>query len=98
MQLVPVTSTGGGDNAARGMIPSAPLLRRDEEPMEVDVPPEAEPRPLPFARLFGGGVVPALQRPCLSRGSNQRLSLAAGRDLTSKRLRRRLSGGWAASG
>ena len=55
MQLVPVTGTGGGDNASRGMIPSAPLLRRDEEPMEVDVPPEAEPRPLPFARLFGGG-------------------------------------------
>ena len=54
MQLVPVTSTEGGDNAARGMIPSAPLLRRDEEPMEVDVPPEAEPRPLPFAVLFGG--------------------------------------------
>ena len=37
------------------MVPSAPLLRRDEEPKGVDAPPEAEPRPLPFARLFGGG-------------------------------------------
>ena len=55
MRLVPVTLTGGSDNASRGMTPSTPLLRRDEEPMEVDVPPEAEPRLLPFARLFRGG-------------------------------------------
>ena len=55
MQMVSVTTTGGGDNALGGVVPSAPLLRRDEEPMDVDTPPEAEPRPLPFARLFGGG-------------------------------------------
>ena len=55
MRMVSVKTTGGGDDALRGMVPSAPLLRRDEEPKGVDAPPEAEPRPLPFARLFGGG-------------------------------------------
>ena len=61
MRMVSVTTTGGGDDdrggddALRGAVPSAPLLRRDEEPMDVDTPPEAEPRSLPFARLFGGG-------------------------------------------
>ena len=55
MQIMSVTMTGGGDDALRGVVPSAPLLRRGEEPMDVDTPPEAEPRPLPFARLFGGG-------------------------------------------
>ena len=55
MQMVSVTTTGGGDDALRGVVPSAPLLRSDEEPMDVDTPPEAEPRSLPFARLFGGG-------------------------------------------
>ena len=55
VQMVSVTSTGGGDDALRGVVPSALLLRRDEEPMDVDTPPEAEPRPLPFVRLFGGG-------------------------------------------
>ena len=55
MQMVSVTTTGSGEDALRGMVPSAPLLRSDEEPMEVDAPPEAGPRPLPFARFFGGG-------------------------------------------
>ena len=55
MQMVSVTMTGGSDDALRGVVPSAPLLRSDEEPMDVDTPPEAEPRSLPFARLFGGG-------------------------------------------
>ena len=55
MQMVSVTTTGRDDDAQRGVVPSALLLGRDEEPMEVDTPPEAEPRPLPFARLFGGG-------------------------------------------
>ena len=55
MQMVSVTTTGGCDDAQRGVVPSAPLLRRDEEPMDVDALPEAEPRPLPFVRLFGGG-------------------------------------------
>ena len=55
MQMVSVTTTGGGDDALRGVVPSAPLLRRDDEPKKVDAPPEAEPRPLSFARLFGGG-------------------------------------------
>ena len=48
-----MTTTGGGDDALRGVVPSAPLLRRDDEPMEVDAPPEAEPRPLSIARLQG---------------------------------------------
>ena len=43
MQMVSVTTTGGGDDAQRGMVPTAPLLRREEEPMEVDVPPEVDP-------------------------------------------------------
>ena len=55
IQMVPVITTRGSDDALRGMVPSAPLLRHDEEPMEVNVPPEAEPRPLPFARIFRGG-------------------------------------------
>ena len=55
LRMVSVKTTGGGDDALRGMVPSAALLRRDEEPKGVDAPPEAEPRPLPFARLFGGG-------------------------------------------
>ena len=43
MQMVSVTTTGGSDDAQRGIVPTAPLLRRDEEPLEVDVPPEADP-------------------------------------------------------
>ena len=55
MQMVSVTTTGGGDDTLRGVVPSAPLLRRSKEPMDVNTPPEAKPRSLPFARLFGGG-------------------------------------------
>ena len=53
LRMVSVTTTRGGDDALRGVVPSAPLRRGDEEPMEVDAPPEAEPRPLSIARLQG---------------------------------------------
>ena len=53
MQMVSVKTTGGGDDSLGGLVPSAPLRRGDEEPMEVDAPPEAEPRPLSIARLQG---------------------------------------------
>ena len=53
LQMVSVTTTGGGDDALRGVVPSAPLLHRDDGPMEVDAPPEAEPRPLSISRLQG---------------------------------------------
>ena len=43
MQMVSVTTTGDGDDAQRWVVPTAPLMRRDEEPMKVDVPPEADP-------------------------------------------------------
>ena len=43
MQMVSVTTTGDCDDAQRWVVPTAPLLRRDEEPLEVDVPPEADP-------------------------------------------------------
>ena len=54
MLMVPVSSAGGGDDALRGVAASAPLIRGDEEPKDVDPRPEAETRPLPFSRLFGG--------------------------------------------
>ena len=53
LQMVPVSSAGGGDDALRGVAASAPLIRGDKEPMDVDLPSEAETRPLPFSRLFG---------------------------------------------
>ena len=53
MQMVPVYSVGGGDDALRGVAPSAPLIRGDEEPMDVDPRPEAETRPLPFSDSSG---------------------------------------------
>ena len=68
MQMVSVTTTRGGDDALRRVVPSAPLRRGDEEPVEVDdAPPEAEPRPLPIARLFGGGGSNASAPPVLKR-------------------------------
>ena len=91
MQMVSVTTTGGGDDALRGVVPSAPLLRHDEEPMDVDTPPEAEPRPLPFARLFGA-VVPTLLRRCQNRGNEQLLCRSTWRTPTMRRRRRRPSG------
>ena len=108
--MVSVASTGGGGDALRGVVPSAPLLRRDEEPMDVDTPQEAEPRPLPFVRLFGGtgghcpssdssgAVVPTLLRRCRNRGNKQLLSRSARRVPTSRRQRRLLSGGLGGGG
>ena len=73
MQMVLVKTTGGSHDALRGVAPSASLWQCDEELMEVDVSPEAKPRPLPFT-IFGGGGgggggeggggVPALLRQC----------------------------------
>ena len=54
MQMVLVKTTGGSHDALRGVVPSAPLRQCHEELMEVDIPWEAEPRPLPFTRVFGG--------------------------------------------
>ena len=54
---MPVSSAGGSD---------APLIRSDEEPMDIEPAPEAEPGPLPFSRLFGGGgsnVSPPVPKP-----------------------------------
>ena len=50
MQMVPVSSARGGDDALRA---SAPLIRGDEEPKDVDPRPEAETRPLPFSDSSG---------------------------------------------
>ena len=66
MQMVPVYSVGGGDDALRGVAPSAPLILDDEEPMDVDPPPGVETRPLPFSRPLGGGgsnVSPMVPKP-----------------------------------
>ena len=68
MQMVSETTTAGGDNALRRLVPSAPLQRGDEEPVDVDdAPPKAEPRPLLIARLFGGGGSNASAPPVLKR-------------------------------
>ena len=66
MQMVPVYSAWGGEDALKGVAPSAPLIRGVEEPMDVDPPPEAETRPLTSSRLFVGGgfnVSPLLPKP-----------------------------------
>ena len=49
MQMVPVYLAGCIADSLRGVAPSAPLICGDEEPMDVDLPPEAETRPLPFS-------------------------------------------------
>ena len=73
MQMVPVSSARGGDDALRA---SAPLIRGDEEPKDVDPRPEAETRPLPFSDS-SGVVTPTTLRRCQNRESNWLLSRLA---------------------
>ena len=64
----------GGDDALRGVAPSAPLIRGDEEPKDVDPRPEAETRPFSDS---SGVVTPTTLRRCQNRESNWLLSRLA---------------------
>ena len=57
------------------VVPSAPLLSSDEEPMDVDTPPRPNPGHC-LSPDSSGAVVPTPLRRCQNRGSEQYIRLA----------------------